>query len=117
MLIVYVFIGQAVGVCVVLFFLQRALNRMLVDSAIRQFDFWRAENNTTGQRLQFISHQKIAPEFMPRIQRGAVKFLAAGAAPEFILDRKLLGGMIVKAGDKIFDCSLRDRLNQVFGWN
>jgi F-type H+-transporting ATPase subunit delta len=72
----------------------------------------------TGQRVQLInaevtSADPLSPEQQERIERDLRRQFGEGLTVQFAIDESLIGGLILRVGDRVVDNSLRARLSQL----
>ena len=112
MFLIFVFLAQLVVCAIVVFILKKILDNILIDSAIRQLELCNQGKKSSIDALTVISYQNLNTKNQERITRAALKQFGETAKPAFTIDRSLLGGMVIKVGSRIIDCSLKDRLRQ-----
>ena len=115
MILIYVFAAQAVVGAIVLVVLKKVLDNMLVDLALRQLDFFqRSTEKIPASSLTICFYKTLRPQDAQRLQKILQTSFGPGV-PTLQQDRRLLGGIFFKIGDKELDCSLRNRLKQALG--
>ena len=105
-------LSQAVVISAILVFLKKKLNSNLVDLAITQLEAGQIELEVPNMEIVFITHKKVSADIRERILKAVTKRIPGSAVPEFHVDTKILGGMIIKAGSQTVDYSLIDRLRK-----
>ena len=70
------------------------------------------EKRAGVKAVTVVTHKNLKVAYQERLRRAVLKQLGAAAALSFQIDKSLLGGMIIKLGAHVIDCSLRDRLRQ-----
>lgn len=116
MWVIYILVAQIIIGVIVILFLRKMLEDMLLDMCVRQFEYWLS---TEGKKLTvknalFTSYQPLKLFYSERIHKVINKFWGADNKIAFRVDRSILGGMIIDVGSQKFDCSLRDRLSKAF---
>ena len=104
--------SQVVVVIVIVFVLKKVLNGNLVDLAITQLESGQVVADSPTTNIVIITHQSISASHRERILKAISKRIPGAGVPEFRVDGKLLGGMIIKAGTQVVDYSLVDRLRR-----
>ena len=105
-------LSQGVVISLILVFLKKKLNSNLVDLAITQLEAGQVELQSPNMAIVFITHKTVSADVRERILKAVTKRIPGSAAPEFRVDGKILGGMIIKAGSQVVDYSLDDRLRK-----
>ena len=114
-LFVKIVILQAGVIAVIIFVLKRILDKKLVESAINEFRVWQREGREQlGNQVLIVSPKGLKLKYKLRILKIALDYFGDDAHPSFKINKDLLGGIIIKIGDNIIECSLKDRLAQVF---
>ena len=116
---IFVF-SQAVAISIIVVILKKILDRNLIGLAIEQLEAGRLNpEGLNGKnfdppnfKLVVITHKKISDADRERIAKAVTKNIAHGIIPDFQIDEKIRGGMIIKAGTHIADYSLVDRLRR-----
>ena len=110
-----VLISQFIVIVFIIFILNVVLNKMLVDIAIKHLEVWRLSEGSDINQVVFVTHKPMTKTLVQRIHRAAKKNFSPTVLLDFQVQRSILGGAIVHVGDRIFDCSLKDRLSQAMG--
>ena len=110
MLFVIFILGQIAVAAIVIFFLKKKLDNILIDLAIRQLELYRGEKAIKVATV--VTHKNLNPQYQEHLRRIVAKQLGESAVLSYQTDKSLLGGIIIKLGDQIMDYSLRDRLRQ-----
>ncbi len=102
---------QAVLAAVIVFVLWKALNRQLVELALRKFEVF-VKNGGQGQSYTLVV---TSPGVLsPKVQRRITQIIdsKSGRVVQFqrVVDKTLKGGLVIKCNDQIIDCSLSSRL-------
>lgn len=106
---------QCVAAVIILFILKKILDRKLYETAIRRLEFLaRTDRPLTVDHVIVVSHKKLSLKNKERIQRAVSKHFADSVKPVFEIDKGILGGIIITAGDQTFTYSLKHRLNLAF---
>ncbi|MCB9772019.1 MAG: F0F1 ATP synthase subunit delta [Candidatus Omnitrophica bacterium] len=111
---------QVVAITIIVIVLKKILDRNLINLAIEQLEAGRLNpteaqiKNLGAAKFPFIvtTHKKIKDIDRERILKAITKNISGGVTPDFQIDNKIRGGMIIKAGENISDCSLSDRLRR-----
>jgi len=113
MLFLLVFSVQAIAITLVVLVLRHLLEKMLIDYAIRNFEYF-AKNaeKPVCHSVTVISARPLRPQYQERIRKVSPHLLRPGVMPMFQIQPALWGGLIIKVDDKIWDSSLRLRLKQ-----
>jgi F0F1-type ATP synthase delta subunit len=103
-----------VGLAVALV-LKKVLDAMLIDLAMKHLQMLRREESSRhiGQAV-VTSFKPLKAAAAARMRRAVAAALTPAAAVEFCVDRKLWGGVVIRAGEHVLDFSLRDRLKKAF---
>lgn len=113
MLFLLVFSVQAIAITLVVLVLRHLLEKMLIDSAVRSFEYFAKNAEKPSCRsLTVISARPLRPQYQERIRKVSPYLLRPEVTPVFQVQSSLWGGLIIKADDKIWDSSLRLRLQQ-----
>ncbi len=121
-MVVFFFLSQAVAIIIAVVVLKAQLNRNLLDLAVRNIEAGvfildgPEHNNPKPPPPVFIviSHKKLSDTNRERFLKAITKTTPGGIVPDFQVDKTIMGGVIVKAGAKVVDCSLKDKLRQAF---
>lgn len=77
-----------------------------------QFEEKRAEAEGRVD-IKVVTAYELEPEQVNRISAAMSKRLGKKVTVASVVDRSLIGGMVIRAGDSVIDASLRGRLNQL----
>lgn len=111
------FLAQIVIGLIVVICLKKVLDHQLLDMAYRQIDYAKPQDNPSLViQVTVISHKTLSFKNHERFRRISVKRLGSAVKLDFVVDKKILGGAIVKIGEKVFDYSLKDRLRQALSY-
>lgn len=80
----------------------------ILDEAQRQHEI-----RTGRGRVQIVSARALSPASTEKIQRQLAETLPFKPVLETSVDPSLLGGMVIRVGDTVYDGSLRTRLKQL----
>lgn len=86
----------------------------LMDAIAERYEAVRAEAETR-QKVQVISAFAVNPKFKTAIAEALSKRLGCEVDLETEVDRSLIGGIVIRAGDLVIDASLRGRLRDLAG--
>lgn len=104
---------QLIVITLIVYVLKGVLDRILIDSAIRKIESMRGnfiEKDLT--QVSVVSYKPLSEENKLRLQN-ALNKKAQRVIPLIIeRDKKLKGGIIIKIGTTIVDCSLINRLKE-----
>lgn len=112
MILVWFVIVQLVIAAIVVFVLRGNLNNLLVEMAMKQFELRIRDKSAPIPAVTVISHKGLHEEIRGTIIKETSKNCGETVKPVFQVDKSLLGGIIMKIGSNIIDCSLRDRLHR-----
>lgn len=117
MWLIYGAIAQFIVASIIVLLLKLRLDDMLLDLAARQFEFWlkTSGRESKNRELVVVSYKTLKPVYCERLCKSWREGWGDNLQPIFKLEPKLLGGIIIQAGDHKIDCSLQDRLQQAFG--
>lgn len=112
---------QVVAIAVILAFLKLKLNRELKEFALMQMraDQWEKRSDPVAMadpriiNIEFITHQPLDHLEQIDILRELAKKYPVDCYPEFVVDRAIGGGMIIRTDDKVIDVSLVNRWRQM----
>ena len=114
-LLIVAFCAQVVVISIIVFVLKKTLDQNLMDGAIRHIEYWALEEKTKKvSRLVVQTHKPLDDKYHQRIVKAANKNFGSSVVPDFRIDTKMMGGMIIWVDDKEIEYSLRDRLKQAF---
>ena len=85
---------------------------MLIDLAIRHFEYGQSRDKHKANVVDIITHKKIHDKYKQRIDKIAKKFLPPETQIQYQVKKGIWGGVIIKDGVKMIDYSLKDRLRQ-----
>lgn len=112
-LIAVVLVGQFVVAAIVVGVLQTLLKRRLMETAVRQFEFWPEQERAQPlTKIVVITHKSIGPAYRRRIDQAAAKH--GGASPEYLVDKSIKGGIVIQTNLRAFEFGLKSRLDQAF---
>lgn len=111
---------QVVAITIIVIVLKKVLDRNLINLAIEQLEAGRLNpseaQSKSAEPAKFlftvITHKKIKDVDRERILKAVTKNISGSIVPNFQVDKNIRGGMIIKAGENISDCSLSDRLRR-----
>lgn len=114
-LLVNMLLAQGILAVIIVIVLKNILDNNLIESAIRRLEWWlRTEHSSSVNQVTVISHKKLHPKNEERIVKAAGEYFKDSGKPVFQIDRKIMGGVVIKVGENIFDYSLKDRLRLAF---
>jgi len=105
------FLAQVVVISIIVMILKRILDQMLIDLAINLFEYWSPGKHPTGP-VQIITHKRLSGRNVDGLRKALGKHSLTPDQAQYVIDKKILGGMIIRADNRIFDCSLKDRLRR-----
>jgi len=105
------FLAQLVVIAIIVAILKRILDHMLIDMAINLFEYWHPTQPLTGS-VRVITHKRLNEKHKAGILKALRKHSTPPDQLQYVIDKKILGGMIIKTDKSIFDCSLKDRLRR-----
>ncbi len=113
-------LSQTVAISIIVVILKGMLDRNLIDLAIQQLEIGRLnlqemhkkDFDPAGVQLIVITHKKIMDADRERVFKAVTKNIPVGIVPDFQINRKILGGMIISVGPNTADYSLIDRLRR-----
>ncbi len=116
---IFVF-SQVVAIGTIVIILKGILDRNLINLAIQQLEAGRLNPLGLGQKnfdtasikLVVVTHKKIKDVNRERVLKAVTKNIPGGIIPDFQIDSKILGGMIISVGDNVAEYSLIDRLRR-----
>lgn len=114
---VKVFLLQLIAIACIIFILKKILDHKLIEEAIRRLEIAlheRRPQQSSPFVVKVISHKKLANRYKLKILKVTIKYLGENLKPSFETDRHLWGGLIVKLGDIVVDCSLKERIREAF---
>lgn len=119
-ILLYVFLAQTVVISFIVAYLKNRLDRNLIDLGIKQIEVgaFAAENtkDKSPEPLIYtvITHKTIKDIDRERILKTITKHSSRPNKTQFQVDGKILGGIMIKAGNTTIDCTLTERLRQAF---
>lgn len=108
-------LAQLVVIAIIVFILKQVLDNMLIDLSVSLFEVWRPEQKFS-EPVYIISHRRLKDKYRSRLDKAAGRHSIETTRLQYQIDKKILGGIIIKAGHKLIDCSLKDRLRQALPW-
>lgn len=114
-LLLGVIIVQLIVIIFGVFILKFVLNNMLVDLAVRHIEVWKVSDAKNIDRIMIMTQKPLKQIYVKRVQQALKRAFAENVHIEYKVQKALLGGAILCIGEKIIDCSLKDRLRQAFG--
>ena len=112
MFFIWFIIAQLVIAVIVVWALKGNLDNLLIDMAMKQFDLRIRDKSSPIIAVTVTSHKKLNAEIQAKIIKETSRNLGETVKPVFQIDKNLMGGMIIKTGSNVIDCSLRDRLHR-----
>jgi F0F1-type ATP synthase delta subunit len=112
MFFVYVLIGQLIIAAIVVFVLKKKLDQILIDLAVRQAEVTESQRKAGAQVVTVVTHKSLIAKDQDPISRRLVKSFRTPVTVSFLSDPSIMGGVIIKFGNEVIDCSLRERLRQ-----
>lgn len=106
------FLTQVVVISIILFVLKKTLNRNLIDLAISQVEHGQVKYDGPEPLIMVTTHKPVSTTARERLLKAIAKHLPGVKTPEFRVDGKILGGMIIQVGSHTVDFSLIDRLRK-----
>ena len=106
------FMTQIVVTGIILFILKQKLNSILIDLAISQVEHGQVKYDGPQPLIMVTTHKKLSSVARERLLKAITKHLPGVKTPEFRVNGKLLGGMIIQVGNQTVDFSLIDRLRK-----
>lgn len=114
-LIVQVLIGQVIVATVVIVVLKKILDRRLMETAVKQFEFWpEEERDKPITKIVVVTHTPVSSVYKQRIEQAAVKHSRGSVRPEFLVDKSIKGGVVIQTNLRAFEFSLKSRWKQAF---
>jgi F0F1-type ATP synthase delta subunit len=111
------FFAQVVVGAIVVVCLKKVLDGQLLEFAYRQIDYWKPQDQRSPiSEITLVTHKRLNVTQQERFRRITLKRLGAAVTVQFLVDRKIMGGAILRIGEKLFDYSLKDRLRQAFSY-
>ena len=114
MIFIYFIFGQLVVAVWVVLFLKKKLDGILIESAIKQLEYLGAEKKSGIKSVAAVTHKNLDLKNQEQLKRTVAKQLGATTVLSFQIDKSLMGGVVLKLGNQVIDCSLRDRLQQAW---
>lgn len=113
-------LSQTVAISIIVLVLKGILDRNLINLAIQQLEAGhlnpaglnRKDFDLVHFSVSVITHKEIAAVDRERVLKAVTKNIPGGTRTHFQVDRKICGGMIIKAGAQTADYSLLDRLKR-----
>lgn len=103
-------------ILVIVFFLRRALQNTLIESAIHEFEVTFAHDlDPDLSEIEVIVFSHLKPSSAERIRQAASRKLRKTVKLSIKQDKAIRGGLILKFGNKTIDSSLNNRLKEC-GW-
>jgi len=107
---------QIVVASIVLFILWLILQKNLVHAALVQFDYWDGKPRDPAlAEIVVTSHQELKETLKAKIIKLTQRKFGEKMAVVFRVDRKIMGGLVIRAGEKVIDFALKERLRQALG--
>lgn len=106
----FILLGQLVAMGFIVLVLRVVLNKMLIEMAVRHIEFWKMSEAKELDRILILTHKSLKKIYIDRIKRAGMKIFSQNVVVDFQIQKSLLGGMVIHAGDQVIDCSLKDRL-------
>jgi hypothetical protein len=126
--LVLVLIGQAILAFVVVAVLRAMLEKELIESAVRSFESYKKDraspfyipdptrdDSQEDVSLKVVSYKNLNARYQQRIRQAAENFFGRSINPTYLVDKKILGGVVFHIGNKVIEYSLRDRLQRMKG--
>ena len=116
-MLIFVFLGifliQAVFIGAVLFILKLILEHQLMDMAMRRLEglpLVVSDEIAPVKEISVLTAKPLSTPEKDRILHAAIKRIGPHAKVNFIIDKGLWGGMIIKSAGFTIACGLKDRL-------
>ncbi len=112
------FFSQLFIISLIVLILKKILDRNLIELAMAQLEAGRLNPplnkplDIENFVLSVTTHKNIAKSTRERIVKASIKNIPGVIVPHFYIDKKIYGGMIIRAGDQVADFSLADRLRR-----
>lgn len=114
-IIFFVFALQLVMALIVIAVLMHLLGRELTEAALEELEGLKSPQDAGGiKSVAVVSHAQLSNENVSRI-KSVVGRKFKGASVEFSTDNTLQGGVMVRAGATVIDCSVKKRLEKLWG--
>lgn len=85
---------------------------LLLPTIAKQFEFLKAQQEQSVQTT-VISATELSASQLQKIKERIEKRLQQAVKLDTRIDKKIIGGVIIKAGDLVIDASVRGKLNQL----
>ena len=115
MILLGFFLGQIAVAALVVFLLKGKLDDILIESAVRQLEILSSEKKSSVKVITAVTSKNLSSANQERLKKAIVKQFGEAAMLSLQIDQSLLGGIIIKLGSDLIDCSLRTRLRQARG--
>lgn len=112
MFLLMIVLGQLVVAGLVVFFLKKKLDHILIELGVRHLELLDSQKRASVKVLAVITHKNLNLTDQDNIKRRLTKAFGSGLQLSFQIDPGLMGGVLIKLGDEVIDCSLRERLQQ-----
>ena len=107
---------QVIVITIIVVILKIALDKKLIELAMRQLEFLKADNAPgAATRISIISCPALATPYKDQMTQIIKKQCGASTIVDFLVDKKIMGGVVIKRGEQVIDCSVKNRLQQAFG--
>jgi ATP synthase F1 delta subunit len=114
MFFVWFIVVQLVVAAIVVWALRSNLDNLLIEMAMKQFELRIRDKSTPISAVAVISHKALNAESQTKISKETLKNWGETVKPVFQIEKNLMGGVIIKVGNNVIDCSLRDRLHRAW---
>ena len=112
-LFAWVVLVQIIAAGVVFAVLRAVLNGMLIDLALKHREVFRSEDGEAPvDRVVIVSFRPLKDADARRARRAVDQRIRPAGPLEFQVERQLWGGVVIRAGSRVLDFSLRDRLKR-----
>lgn len=112
-IILQVFLFQFIVIAVIIFILKKILDRMLIESAIKKFEFFDLDpQEQKPEKILVITHKKLKDKYHQKISAIVAKRLHRSIPVVSLIDKKIFGGMVIQVQDIKIDFSLISRLKE-----
>ncbi len=114
-ILVKLLLAQCVVAVIIIVVLKNILDKNLMESAIRRLEGWPQTGHPSAvTEITVIFHKNLSPVNKERVLKASLKHFTDAVKPVFQIDKKIMGGIIIKVGENTLDYSLKDRLRLAF---
>jgi len=107
-----ILVGQIIAIVFVMFVLKIVLDKMLIDLAVQHVEVWKMSEAKEIDRILILTAKSLKQAYVERIKKATAKSFASNVVVDFQIQKSILGGAIIRVGEQIIDCSLKDRLQK-----